>query len=90
VAARGKTVSGARLKGPRVFDAESFAAILRIKVEHSGLSDAGVARESGVATSTLCQAMQAKRGNPSLETFARLCRWMRMPIGLFFREGEQP
>ena len=74
--------------GARLFDAALFAEALKFAVAARGLPYSMVERESGVSASALCQAIQGKRGNPSLETFARLCRWMRVPIGLFFREGK--
>ena len=70
-----------------LFDAALFARCLEACIAERRLSANRAAQEAGVNQATLSLALRCK-SRPSLETFARLCRWMRVPIGLFFGEGQ--
>lgn len=47
------------------------------------------AEESGVSTSIL-NRIENEEANPGLETFAKLCDWMDMPMDYFREDGEEP
>lgn len=76
-----------------------IAASLRRERERAGLSLTEVARQAGVAKSTLSQ-LEAATGNPSLETLWALCVALDTPFGHLFgppqprvqviRAGEGP
>jgi transcriptional regulator with XRE-family HTH domain len=76
-----------RPTSPRLFDAELFARCLAAYLAERKARQQDAAKAAGVSQGTLSCILSGERP-PTLETFARLCRWMRVPIGLFFREGE--
>jgi DNA-binding Xre family transcriptional regulator len=75
--------------GPPAFDAALFARALRACLSERRKTVREAALETGVNQATINLIANDKKTGMNLETFARLCRWMRVPVGLFFVEGER-
>ena len=73
--------------GPQLFDAALFGRAVRACAEERGISLREVGRQAGVSPATLTRTGTDGR-RPDVETFARLCRFMRVPVGLFFKPTD--
>lgn len=70
-----------------MLDQDRLANSVRTRRGSKSLQEA--AEESGVPTSTLSRIENSDL-RPSLQTFAKLCDWMDMPMDYFREDGEEP
>ena len=79
----GQTAVSAR--GPLVDVVHAVAHNVKRLRTAQGLSQAELARQSGIAKATLSQ-LEVGRGNPTIETLFALSRVLRVPLGALLDE----
>lgn len=73
---------------PEVFDADLFARALSETLRERRKTTRQAGAESGTNASTIVRVCQGR--NPDVESFARLCRWMGTPFGIYFKPKDTP
>jgi transcriptional regulator with XRE-family HTH domain len=69
------------MKRRRSFNSKKFSSTLAMFASGRPLRE--MSREiGGVSASTLSRISRGER--PDIETFGRICRWLRVPEGVFF------
>lgn len=65
-----------------MFDQPAFAAAIAAVIEARGLSDRDVARQVGVAPSTITRSIRQGK-NPDVDSLAALADWAGLPVDAF-------
>jgi transcriptional regulator with XRE-family HTH domain len=70
------------------FDQPAFAAGIAAVIEARGLSDRDVARQVGVAPSTITRSVRQGK-NPDVDSLAALADWAGLPIDAFITRTRE-